>query len=243
MLVRAKDAIYRMERSEGQEDRPLEEPEHPQVSTVGASRRAHGIEFMLRLNGMTRADVRDRGVPLPRRLVRRSRDAAVPSRTRPSCGSPRPQARPCVPPAGNARWKRASWMPSRPKASTSSICRRPPASSRRSMTCRGIRTGRCRSPTSAPAVITCTEVMAEQHPELCVALLKGMIKVGRWCNEHKHAAAAILNKPDLLPRRRGHVRGHQGRRPGAEPGAQNLRASRSARTGVSATATSRTTSM
>ena len=45
-----------------------------------------------------------------------------------------------------------------------------------------------------PAVITCTEEMAEQHPELVVALLKGMIKVGRWCNEHKHAAAAILDK-------------------------------------------------
>jgi ABC-type nitrate/sulfonate/bicarbonate transport system substrate-binding protein len=25
-------------------------------------------------------------------------------------------------------------------------------------------------------------------------LLKGMIKVGRWCNEHKHAAATILDK-------------------------------------------------
>ena len=36
--------------------------------------------------------------------------------------------------------------------------------------------------------------MAEQHPELVVAFLKGMIKVGRWCNEHKHAAAAILDK-------------------------------------------------
>jgi ABC-type nitrate/sulfonate/bicarbonate transport system substrate-binding protein len=45
-----------------------------------------------------------------------------------------------------------------------------------------------------PAVYTCTEVMAEQHPELVVAFLKGMIKVGRWCNEHKHAAAAILDK-------------------------------------------------
>jgi ABC-type nitrate/sulfonate/bicarbonate transport system substrate-binding protein len=45
-----------------------------------------------------------------------------------------------------------------------------------------------------PAVITCTEEMAEQHPELVVALLKGLIKVGRWCNEHKHAAAAILDK-------------------------------------------------
>jgi ABC-type nitrate/sulfonate/bicarbonate transport system substrate-binding protein len=45
-----------------------------------------------------------------------------------------------------------------------------------------------------PAVITCTSEMAEQHPELVVTFLKGIIKVGRWCNEHKHAAAAILDK-------------------------------------------------
>ena len=42
-----------------------------------------------------------------------------------------------------------------------------------------------------PAVITCTNEMAEKHPELAVTFLKGMIKVGRWSNEHKHAAAAI----------------------------------------------------
>ena len=45
-----------------------------------------------------------------------------------------------------------------------------------------------------PAIITCTEEMAEQHPELVVTYLKSMIKVGRWGNEHKHAAAAILDK-------------------------------------------------
>jgi len=45
-----------------------------------------------------------------------------------------------------------------------------------------------------PAIITCTDVMAEQHPELVVAFMKGMIRVGRWANEHKHASAAILNK-------------------------------------------------
>ena len=45
-----------------------------------------------------------------------------------------------------------------------------------------------------PAAITCTTEMAEQHPELVVAFMKGMIKVGRWSNEHKHAAAAILDK-------------------------------------------------
>lgn len=45
-----------------------------------------------------------------------------------------------------------------------------------------------------PAIITCTETMAEEHPELAVAFMKGMIRVGRWANEHKRAAAAILNK-------------------------------------------------
>ena len=45
-----------------------------------------------------------------------------------------------------------------------------------------------------PAAITCTEEMAQKHPELAVTFMKGMIKVGRWANEHKHAAAAILDK-------------------------------------------------
>ena len=45
-----------------------------------------------------------------------------------------------------------------------------------------------------PAAITCTEEMAKKHPELVVTFMKGMIKVGRWANEHKHAAAAILDK-------------------------------------------------
>ncbi len=47
---------------------------------------------------------------------------------------------------------------------------------------------------NVPAVITCSDVMAEQHPELVVAFMKGMIKVGRWGNDHKHAAAAILDR-------------------------------------------------
>ena len=45
-----------------------------------------------------------------------------------------------------------------------------------------------------PATITVSDVASEKHPEIIVAILKGMIKVGRWSNEHKHAAAAILNK-------------------------------------------------
>jgi ABC-type nitrate/sulfonate/bicarbonate transport system substrate-binding protein len=45
-----------------------------------------------------------------------------------------------------------------------------------------------------PAAITCSVEMAEKHPELAVTFMKGMIKVGRWANEHKPAAAAILDK-------------------------------------------------
>ena len=36
--------------------------------------------------------------------------------------------------------------------------------------------------------------MAEEHPELVVTFLKAMIKVGRWANEHKRAAAVILDR-------------------------------------------------
>ena len=47
---------------------------------------------------------------------------------------------------------------------------------------------------NTPAVITCTDVMADEHPELVVTYMKAMIKVGRWTNENKHAAAVILDR-------------------------------------------------
>ena len=47
---------------------------------------------------------------------------------------------------------------------------------------------------NCPAVITCTDVMADEHPELVVAYMKAMIKVGRWANDNKQAAAVILNR-------------------------------------------------
>jgi ABC-type nitrate/sulfonate/bicarbonate transport system substrate-binding protein len=47
---------------------------------------------------------------------------------------------------------------------------------------------------NTPAVITCTDVMAEEHPELVIAYMKAMIKVGRWANDNKRAAGAILNR-------------------------------------------------
>ena len=47
---------------------------------------------------------------------------------------------------------------------------------------------------NCPVVITCTDVMAEEHPEMVIAYMRGMIKVGRWANEHKRAAAVILDR-------------------------------------------------
>jgi ABC-type nitrate/sulfonate/bicarbonate transport system substrate-binding protein len=47
---------------------------------------------------------------------------------------------------------------------------------------------------NCPAVITCSDVMANEHPELVVAYMKAMLMVGRWANEYKQAAAHILNK-------------------------------------------------
>lgn len=36
--------------------------------------------------------------------------------------------------------------------------------------------------------------MGEEYPELVVVFMKDMIRVGRWVNEQKHAAASILDK-------------------------------------------------
>jgi ABC-type nitrate/sulfonate/bicarbonate transport system substrate-binding protein len=47
---------------------------------------------------------------------------------------------------------------------------------------------------NVPATFTVSDVVVEEHPEIVVAIMKGMIKVGRWANQHKHAAAAILDK-------------------------------------------------
>ncbi|MGB5322495.1 hypothetical protein [Lutimonas sp.] len=46
---------------------------------------------------------------------------------------------------------------------------------------------------NTPAIITCHKEMADKHPELVVAYLKAMVKVGHWANQHKPAASVILD--------------------------------------------------
>ena len=70
---------------------------------------------------------------------------------------------------------------------------------------------------NTPAVITCTDVMAEEHPELVVTYMKAMIKAGRWANEYKRAAAVILDRQTLYRDRGRHLPGHQARRHSAQP--------------------------
>jgi len=45
--------------------------------------------------------------------------------------------------------------------------------------------------------------------------MKGTIKVDRWANEHKHAAAAILDKQTYFLDVEGYLPRHQGGRHGA----------------------------
>jgi len=47
---------------------------------------------------------------------------------------------------------------------------------------------------NVPATMTVSDVACREHPEIIIAMMKAMIKVGRWSNEHKHAASVILNK-------------------------------------------------
>ena len=184
MLVRARDDIFRMADLQGQEDRAHEEPEHHQerlVAHPGTRRhRAHAAD-----ERHDHGRRRDRRVPVSRRLVRQARDA--PGQHEQPVGAvaaPGPQARPGLPSAGDGAAGAASSTRSTPRARCSSTSRRRPASSRRSRTSRAYPDWTLQM-ANCPAVITCTDVMADEHPELVVAYMKAMIKVGRWANEQQ----------------------------------------------------------
>ena len=138
------------EGSEGQEDRPLEEPEHHQDRLVAHPGGAgHRADAPAQRHDPRRR--RDRRVPLPGRLVRQARDDG------PADGEPvravaaaRPQARPGLPSAGDGAREGRHRRDVHAEPGPCSSSRRRRASSRRSRTCPGIRTGPCRWPTSPP---------------------------------------------------------------------------------------------
>jgi len=52
---------------------------------------------------------------------------------------------------------------------------------------------------NCPHTLTCDAAFADNHPELIVAYLRGIIKTGRWCNENRRAAATFLHKVTFHP--------------------------------------------
>ena len=192
MMVRSRDDIYRMTDLKGKKI-GLSKSLNTIKTDWWRIQEEQGIELMLRLNGMTTQGRPDRRVPLPGRLVRQPRDDGPRWRTRPSCGCKRDHKHDLAfRPLETALEKGvidAMYMQTGPLSQLSEA------------------TGKFKSiedlsrypdwtlqVANIPAAITCTDVMAEKHPELVVAFMKGMIKVGRWANEHKRAAAAILDK-------------------------------------------------
>jgi ABC-type nitrate/sulfonate/bicarbonate transport system substrate-binding protein len=47
---------------------------------------------------------------------------------------------------------------------------------------------------NCPYALTCTDDFADKHPDLVVAFMKGIIRVGRFCNANRLAAATILDR-------------------------------------------------
>jgi ABC-type nitrate/sulfonate/bicarbonate transport system substrate-binding protein len=192
MMVRSRDDIYTMKELKGKKI-GLSRSQNKIKTDWWGIQEEQGIELMLRVNGMTRADVQIVEFPYPDDWY------DVPEMMGPEMENP------------SELWLRrdhkhdlafrpletalekgvidAMYMQSKPLQQLSEATGKFKAIEDLS-----------RYPdwtlqvANIPAAITCTVEMAEKHPELAVTFLKGMIKVGRWANEHKHAAAAILDK-------------------------------------------------
>lgn len=52
---------------------------------------------------------------------------------------------------------------------------------------------------NCPYTLTVDAEFADTHPELVVAYMRGLIKVGRWCNANRRAAATFLHKVTFHP--------------------------------------------
>ena len=50
-----------------------------------------------------------------------------------------------------------------------------------------------------PYALTCTRRFADEHPELVIAYLRGLVRVGRWCNADKPAMTAVLAATGFFP--------------------------------------------
>jgi ABC-type nitrate/sulfonate/bicarbonate transport system substrate-binding protein len=192
MMVRSRDDIYRMVDLKGKKI-GLSKSLNQIKTDWWRIQEEQGIELMLRLNGMTRKDVEIVEFPYPDNWYNNPAMVGPPMENPSELWLKRDHKRDLAfRPLETALEKRvidAMYMQTGPLSQLSEA------------------TGKFKSiedlsrypdwtlhSANLPAVITCTVEMAEQHPELAVALMKGMIKVGRWANEHKRAAAVILDR-------------------------------------------------
>jgi ABC-type nitrate/sulfonate/bicarbonate transport system substrate-binding protein len=192
MIVRSRDDIYRMADLKGKKI-GLSRSQNKIKTDWWGIQEEQGIELMLRMNGMTRADVQIVEFPYPDDWY------DIPEMMGPEMENP------------SELWLRRdhkhdlAFRPLETALEKGLIDAM--YSQSRVLSVLSETTGKFKSiedlsrypdwtlqVANIPAAITCTVEMAEKHPELAVAFLKGMIKVGRWANEHKHAAAAILDK-------------------------------------------------
>ena len=192
MMVRSRDDIYRMADLKGKKI-GLSRSQNKIKTDWWGIQEEQGIELMLRMNGMTRAEVQIVEFPYPDDWY------DVPEMMGPEMENP------------SELWLRRDHKHDLAFRPLESALEKglidAMYSQSRVLSILSETTGKFKSiedlsrypdwtlqVANIPAAITCSDVMYEKHPELAIAFLKGMIKVGRWANEHKHAAAAILDK-------------------------------------------------
>ena len=191
MLVRARDDIYRMAELKGKKV-GLTKSLNTIKNDWWRIQEEQGIELMLRVNGMTRDDIEIVEFPYPDDWYDKPEmldPMENPSELWLKRDHKHDLAFPSVGERARARRRRRDLYAEQAVPA-------PPGGDRQVQVHRGpvpvpdwtLQVA------NIPAVITCTAEMADEHPELVVTFMKGMIKVGRWANEHKHAAAAILDK-------------------------------------------------
>ena len=161
MMVRARDDIFKMTDLRGKKV-GLTKSLNTIKNDWWRIQEHAGIELMLRINGMTMDDVEIVEFPYPDDWYDKPEMLQVSVDARRSFS--------CIVTASTT-WrsvlsrrhsKTSLWMRCSPRARSSSIFRRPRANSRPSRTCPVTPTGRCRNGKS-PAVIACTDVMAEEN--------------------------------------------------------------------------------
>ena len=148
MMVRARDDIYRMTDLKGKKI-GLSKSLNTIKNDWWRIQEDQGIELMLRMNGMTCKDVQIVEFPYPDDWYDNPEMLDPDGEPIRAVAEARPQARPGLPPAGDGAGKGRRRCDLHPERALPALRRRR-ASSRRSRTCPGIRTGPCRWPTSPP---------------------------------------------------------------------------------------------